>query len=229
MGEGQVMVRINFIVEGQTEETFVNTILCPHLSAHGIYPSARCVETGRHGSRIYRGGLLRYDKAKRDISRWLNEDPSAYVTTMFDYYGLPNDFPGLRDAETIDDAYEKVKTIQDAMSQDIGEDRFIPYIQLHEFEALLFSDVASIDRCMELFGQHGEIMELENILSSFDSPEHINNSRETAPSKRLKEVYPAYDKVFLGGLVPDEIGLTTIAEKCPHFNGWLDTILNLSA
>lgn len=95
------MTRINIIVEGETEKIFINQTLTPYLSLKGIFPSARSVETGRQGSKIFRGGLSSYLKAKNDIIRWHKQDPKSYITTMFDYYALPNDFPGFEEAKEI--------------------------------------------------------------------------------------------------------------------------------
>jgi len=104
-------VRVNIIVEGQTEETFVNRILREELGPCGISISARSVETKRKKSRfdrsteIRRGGLSKYAKAKKDIQRWLREDRSAYLTTMFDLYALPSDFPKREEARRLQDPY----------------------------------------------------------------------------------------------------------------------------
>jgi hypothetical protein len=101
------IVRVNFIVEGQTEETFVRDLLREALGLRGIFISVRRVETGRKHGHAHRGGMTTYFKAKRDIQRWLKEDRSAYVTTMFDCYGLPHDFPNYDAAKKLIDSYQK--------------------------------------------------------------------------------------------------------------------------
>ena len=85
------MIRLHFVVEGQTEETFVNTLLCPHLGQFNVSADARRVEM----SPGYRGGLTSYARAKRDLSRWMKQDQhsDARFTSMFDLYALPADFP----------------------------------------------------------------------------------------------------------------------------------------
>lgn len=223
------MSRLNFIVEGATEEAFVKDILTPYLSARGVYPSVRLIQTSRHGARIFRGGMISYDKARKDILRWLKQDTDSYLTTMFDYYALPQDFPGVTDLEKNSDLFEKVNLIQTKMSDDINNNKFIPYIQLHEFEALLFSDVQHIDDWMELYDQKGKVTELHKIRDSFESPEHINNSYETTPSKRLKSIYPSYDKVSFGSFILKDIGIEKLQQECKHFRQWLTTISNLGA
>ncbi len=147
------MTRVNFVVEGQTEETFVRDVLSPYLSTRGVYPVARSVETGRQGAKIFRGGIVSYSKAKSDIIRWLKQDTDAYVTTMFDYYALPNDFPSFDDAKIASDIYQKAEKIENAMGTDISNIKFIPYIQMHEFEAILFSNINKIDNCMGLYNE----------------------------------------------------------------------------
>lgn len=139
------MTRVNIVVEGQTEETFVREVLAPHLGARGVFASARCVET-RRKPYIRRGGLTSYAKAKHDLQRWLHQDMGAHVSTMFDMYALPGDFPQ-RDlprpaGETPQQWAER---LEQALRADLGDPRFIPYFQIHEFEALLFSDVSKID------------------------------------------------------------------------------------
>jgi Domain of unknown function (DUF4276) len=222
------MTRVNFIVEWHTEEDFVNRVLIPYLSIHGVYASARRVQTSRHGNKIYRGGLLNYKQAKNDILRWLSHDRNAFVTTMFDLYALPEDFPGIELAQSTTDIYERVAAIENALSADINQDKFLPYIQLHEFEALLFSGPEVVDEWMGLFGQSGRKGSLDAILGSVKSPEHIDQGRQTAPSKRLKSIYAAYDKVFIGSGACQEIGIQKMRNSCEHFSSWIGKILGLA-
>ena len=95
------MMRLHVTAEGRTEEAFVNRTLAPHLVKFGVYADVRCVTTSRKGAMGFRGGMSAYLKAKNDIARWLREDRNrdVFFTTMFDYYALPNDFPGYADAE----------------------------------------------------------------------------------------------------------------------------------
>ena len=129
--------RLNFVVEGQTEETFVKQVLAPHLANRSIWAAARCVQTGRKRNIKHRGGVLRYAQARGDITRWMREQSGSGVrfTTMFDLFRLPPDFPG-HDEPTLGDARERVNALQQALLEDIDDDRFLPYIQLHGFEAL---------------------------------------------------------------------------------------------
>ena len=216
------MIRVHFIVEGQTEETFVNQILAPYFSIKEIYIDVRSVEISRRDGKIQRGGIINYQKAKDDIKRWLAQDKKSYLTTMFDFYGLPKNFPGQTEVKKITDPFDKVAYLETEMGRDINSQMFIPYIQLHEFEALLFTRPDKIDECMSLNNQSGLVHRLEAILRSFNTPEHID--QETQPSKRLKQIYPAYRKVFFGPLIAGEIGISEIKTKCKHFSQWLEQI-----
>src|SRR4051794_38026413 len=101
------MIRLNVIVEGQTEEAFVNRVLTPHLSNLNVFPSCRCVETRRdkRAHRVYRGGLMDYQKARGDVLRWIKEDQGddARFTTMVDLYALPANFPAREQANKLPD------------------------------------------------------------------------------------------------------------------------------
>ena len=175
-------IRLNFIVEGQTEEAFVNQILSPYLAGFEVWVRIRCVLTSRRRNIKHRGGIESYGKAKNDINAWIKEDRNSDVrfTTMFDVYGLPTNFPGYKDAKQSSDLYGRVKVLEDALGEDISDRRFIPHFQLHEFEALLLSDPQKLD---SQFDNSTGIRQLVNIVASFDSPELINDGNDTAPSK----------------------------------------------
>lgn len=222
------MTRVNCVVEGQTEETFVKDCLAPLLGSNGIFVSARCVETGRRHGRIFRGGLLGYQKAKNDILAWLQQDASAYVTTMFDYYRLPNDFPGLPQSVAVPHPIQKAQIVQRALAADINSPRFLPYIQMHEFEGILFSDTEAMEGVLSSVAKNKQSLSLSHIRGQFETPEHINCGEDTAPSKRLLSIYQGYDKVLHGSLIASRIGLDNIRRQCRHFDGWITQILALS-
>ena len=216
-------IRLHFIVEGQTEETFVNETLRPHLEKLSIWASARCVETSRKGGVKHRGGIRSYAKVKKDLDNWLKEDQNedARFTTMFDLYALPTDFPGYGDAARISDPYHRVETLEDALRDDVSDCRFVPYIQLHEFEALLLADPQKLE---SQFYDHGrEIQRLVDLTSGFDSPELINDGADTAPSKRITAEIPEYAraKASAGPIAAEKIGLPTLRLRCSHFGEWV--------
>jgi hypothetical protein len=231
-------VRVNMIVEGQTEETFVQDLLEDYFAHYGIYISKRCIETGRvssrsvelgqKGPRTFKGGMSSYKKAKKDIKRWLRENKSAFLTTMFDLYALPNDFPNYKQSQSITDPYKRVGQLENGLARDIGNLHFIPYIQLHEFEGLLFSNVEAIDTVLSLYGNGSKLSQLRDIRSKFKTPEEIDQGATTAPSKRLLSLYTGYDKIAFGPLIAKEIGLDTIRNECPHFNKWMTSLCTVA-
>jgi hypothetical protein len=231
------VVRLNILTEGQTEEFAVRRVLAPYLAEHDVIAVARSVATrhiktrytakGAIAARVYRGGLREYGKAKGDLDRWLKEDrsPEAFFTTMFDLYSLPADFPDYAAAMSRADPYEKVGVLEDAFYKDINDRRFIPYIQLHEFEALILADPRQLDW---LYIEHETaIRRLMDMAAVFGNPELINDNPDTAPSKRLMEEIPEYSKTTAGPLIIDKITIETLRDKCPHFRDWVDRLASL--
>ncbi len=223
------MIRLYMVVEGQTEETFVNMVLVNHLGQFNIVADARCVETSRRRGRIYRGGVIDYRRVKKDLSLWMKEDQNkdSYFTTMFDVYALPNDFPGFADAQKQSDPYTRVVTLEKAFADDVEHRRFIPYLQLHEFEALLLCDPSTFEA---RFDEHADkIQSLVAECSQFTSPELIDDGKNSAPSKRIIRKIPEYEgaKVSAGPLIAQKIGLPAMQQQCPHFNEWMTKLENL--
>lgn len=230
------MSRLLLHVEGQTEETFVNDVLAPHLCERG-YDSVRARLLGNARQRDRRGGIRDWNAVRRDITNHLREDTGAFATTMVDYYGLPRTgqraWPGRSRAATLRFA-EKAEVVEAELLEDIRREmggglypnRFVPYVMMHEFEALLFSDC-------ERFGNGIERPDLaasfQCIRDQFASPEEIDDSPETAPSKRVESLVAGYQKPFLGILAALEIGLDAMRRECPHFAMWLSRLEALTA
>ncbi|MFM6189641.1 DUF4276 family protein [Planktothrix sp.] len=224
------MIRLHIIAEGPTEEKFVKTILTEHLGYFNISTDVHCITTKRTRTEQVRGGLPSYQNIKKDIILWLKEDkhPEARFTTMCDLYALPNDFPKFEDAQKISDPYQKIQYLENALFDDIHDSRFIAYIQLHEFEALILSDPIKLE---ERFPDYqSKVQELVSLCESFESPELINDGKLTAPSKRIIQAIPRYKgaKASVAPLMAQKIGLETIRKKCPHFNQWIERLENLS-
>lgn len=222
------MERLLIHVEGETEETFVKEILRRHLAAHGWHSVAPRV-MGNARQRDRRGGIRSWPSAKRDILLHLKQDRGCVVTTMVDYYGLPqgnpNGWPG-RSAAAQAPFQEKARLVESALLDDIAAElgaefdsaRFVPFVVMHEFEGLLFSDCAAFARGL---GRPKIERSLQEIRNEFKSPEEINDSPFSAPSKRLKSIMPEYEKPLFGNLAAIEIGLARIRQACPHFASWL--------
>jgi hypothetical protein len=220
------MSEIVVIVEGETEHDFVNRQLQRHLLKWSMFTKPTLP-----GKNFKRGGVRRWQAIKDDIIRTLKERPGRHCTTMFDFYAMPHDWPG-RTVATTRPWHERGEIIERAIHADIvnamgsnfNAERFIPYVQIHEFEALLFSDEETLATEICLYDQK-EIGKIEqqiiSILAQFPSPEAINDGRETAPSKRLLSLAPYYNKRVSGARIIENIGLEKVRQKCAHFNQWI--------
>jgi len=218
------------VVEGLTEEGFVKQVLYPYLFRRNIISTPRLVRLKSSGGSIVRGGIRNYEQPKMDIQQWLRLDTSAYCTTMFDLYALPKDFPGMDTISPTSSPHHRVQYLENSFSTDLGNPRrFIPYLQLHEFEAILFSDINILNEIMGAFMSVSQLDELHQITQKFENPELIDDDPVTAPSKRLLNLYPAYDKRFFGELVAESIGIHQIRSVCPHFNRWIERLEKLEA
>ena len=132
------MKKILILVEGQTEESFVRDILLPHLETKGIYCIPKLATTKRVKSGPnYKGGVVSYGKLKIDIKNLLYDSSATVVTTMIDYYGFSSIVP-FRESIKGSSCFERVKSLEKLFREDINHNRFLPYLQLHEFEALVF-------------------------------------------------------------------------------------------
>lgn len=211
------MKQIMILVEGQTEEAFVNKVLQPYLIDKQIYIRATMVCTKKvKNARMYRGGIADYDQVNRDLTRLIKSSHFDLITTFFDYYGLPQNFPG-NNAIPNGNCYDKVFFIESEFAKEINDERFLPFIMLHEFESMIFCDVYSLSS----FFNERRLGRLNSISFEYDSPELINNSPMTAPSKRLLSEFSNYEKPLHGPIAVQNIGLDKIRAKCPHFNDWL--------
>jgi hypothetical protein len=219
------MKRLNIVVEGQAEETFINEVLAQHLAQFNVGAVARRVEFSHKKKAIFRGGLVDYAKLRRDVVNWLNQDRAAFVTTMVDLYALPDDFPKRGEARKISSAQKKADFLEQAFAGDIGAKMFIPNIQLHEFETLLFVDIQGLRTYYPTHTK--EIANLQAETARFKNPEEINEGKTTAPSKRILNHVPSYEKVIAGSLMAIDLGLTKIRPSCQHFDGWLTKLERL--
>lgn len=222
------MIRVNVVVEGHTEEGFVKQVLYPYLFERNIEMTPRLVLLKRSRRSVARGGIRNYAQPKWDIQQWMNQEKSAYCTTMFDLYALPTDFPGMSNIPPRSTPHQRVQHLEQALSTDLGSPRgFIPYLQLHEFEAILFSDVNILDYVLNTLTSVSKLDELLQIIEKFENPELIDDDPRTAPSKRLGNLYPTYDKRLFGELVAETIGIDSIRAVCSHFNSWIERLEGL--
>ena len=225
------MARLLIHVEGQTEESFVNEVLRDHLVGVG-YESVGARIVGNARLRRRRGGIRPWLAVRRDIINHLKQDAGCLATMMVDFYGLPQAgdgaWPG-RSAAASAQAHRKAPTVEAALAADLANEageqidpaRFIPFVVVHEFEGLLFSDCGAFAQGI---GRTDLESRFRQIRDEFATPEDINDSPDTCPSKRVTDLVPGYEKPLLGILAALEIGLARIRAECPHFAEWLNRL-----
>jgi len=227
------MKLINIIVEGTSEEIFVKDVLEKHFTPMGKYVSARKIRTGwdKNNNKPAKGGLSSYGKFQKEVQSWIFSDkgrPNCFYTSFIDLYAFPKGqgSPYKKEIQNITNPYERIKSLEEAILRDINDPRFIPYVQLHEFEAFLLTDP---DKLLTMYPdqQHAVNKLIKNIGSV--KPEEINENPQTSPSKRIIKYLPAYEgqKAQVGPLVSQEIGINILRDKCPHFNEWITKLENI--
>lgn len=214
------MKKILILVEGPTEEAFVKKILADYLTPFAIHIVPVLVSTKRVKTGIkFKGGVVSYQKVRSDLIRLFQDSSADIITTMIDYYGLPNDFPGKTDARGT--PYKKVDFVEKAFQNDINHPRFRSYLNLHEYEGLLFSSPAEIAKALH---EPSKEIALQRIRDGFTTPEEINDDPQAAPSKRILKILPAYSKPHHGPLIFNRIGLNAVRSQCPHFDQWVSDL-----
>ena len=197
-------------------------MLYPHLLSHAKVIISTLVVTKRvKRGPDFKGGVNSYRQVQRDLMRLLGDTSAAKITTMLDYYALPTDFPGHATAPASPPA-ARVEHLETAFATDISDQRFVPYLSQHEFEALLFVDPGS---ARWVYDSTDVVSALLNVRSEFaGQPELINNGALTAPSKRVEAIFPTYQKPLHGPLASAAAGLGALRASCPHFGQWVSTL-----
>jgi len=211
------MRNIYIYCEGYTEEAFVNNLLQEYFISFGICVVPIVCLTSVSRGKKFTGGASNYVRFESELTRICKQHHHESVTMMFDYYGLPEDFPGKGLKES--DAYKKVKHIEKEIEQKIGMPNFKAHLSLHEFEALLFSYPDSF-----LLAEKTMVPAIKKIKAEFSNPELIDNSPESAPSKRIEACYPRYSKKRDGIIVAKDVGIQKMLKECPHFKEWIEQI-----
>lgn len=216
------MTRLLMLVEGQSEEIFVKHTLTPYLAQHGVYVQSPIVLWTKRlpGGSGFRGGVSNWNQIRRDLLP-LTRDGDAWVTTLMDFYGLPEDFPGLPEALGAGNAQEKVFVLQERFSAEINHQRFIPFLALHEFEAWLFSAPDAVEAH---FGKPHLADKLRNAVQEAGAPELINHGATTHPKARLQNLVGAYKETSDGPTLLGKIGIAAVRAACPHFDSWLQRL-----
>ncbi len=218
------MRRLFVLVEGVTEERFVNSALAPYLGTRGFaVVSAKLMGSARQ--RSGRGGGRAWGSVKRDIVLHLRQDSGVVVTTMVDYYGMPTSksraWPARLHAKGDPEIIESAMLDEITREESSARSRFVPYVVMHDFEALLFSDCGAY---AEAIGAPHLGASLQAIRDSFGNPEEINDSPDIHPAQRVLDLWPTYEKVLHGERAAQRVGLDQMRAECPHFGGWLERV-----
>lgn len=222
------MARVNIVCEGPTESRFISDVLAPYFWNRGVFPTPILLGVPGH-----KGGRVNYARVQKDVLLQLKQDTNVYCSTMFDLYGLELGFPGTPSPSNLV-AARKAVHIENAILQDIISIipehrtvvRLIPYLQVHEYEGLLFSDTNAFAVSL---GQANLAPQLAEIRNRFETPEDINDDPNNAPSKRVASVYRQYNKVIEGSLAAQRIGVDRMLAECPHFRNWIERLSTLPA
>jgi Domain of unknown function (DUF4276) len=224
------MKRLYMTVEGQTEAAFATSVLTPHLANFDVFlspPRFTGLHRRRRG-RIPQGGLLNtFGHALSDMQVWLLEDrsPDARFSMMVDLYSLPHDFPGYAVGMSQPTGREQAVSLQQSLADEIGDARFIPYLQLHEYAALVLVDPRRISTIYDVKNAAMEALCQE--CEAHETPEEINHGQHSHPKYRIQARIPEYDENIAGPLLAEAIGLPTLRERCPHFGEWLTRLEQL--
>jgi len=198
------------VCEGETEETFVRRVLSGRLTQKTLKPS--CL-----------GGIEPngYKKLVGAVRQWLRTKGITHVTTMIDLYKLPSDFP--RKTQAHSDPYKKVRSLEQALAEEIQDARFIPYIMLHEFEALLLTKTGlEIIRKRARVGKNDRSWkELQRDLARVRKPEMLNDGANSHPSARIKAIWPRFKKTTDGVGILEQVPWEELCAECHHFGDWI--------
>lgn len=225
------VVILHILCEGQTEERFVNDVLKVYLNGFGIICKSQLLLTNKQKNCF--GGMLNYTQVKRDLTLLLqqyknSESESHWFTTMFDLFRIPDDFPGFH--RTFGSVYDKIHHLEQELSKEIADERFISYIQLHEYEALVFAGLGFLE--ME-YPTSSSLRKGMNYLCDIlkkagNNPELVNTTM--APSKHIVKALGNihhYNKPKIGSVVAGKVGVAVLKSTCRHFGEWIDKLEKL--
>ena len=215
---------VYLVVEGQTEQLFVKHVLAPYCAAQGVY--LHPTQVPKKGEK---GGDVRFERVKICVRNFLRQRKDTRVGTIIDYYGL-RDWPlldevrseqGLTPAEIAKRLNESAmaELIRDFPELDVAN-RFVPFMAIHEFEALLFSDASLLASSLGI-----DVSVVNETLREYGSPEAINTRPDKIPSRQIgKWLDGRYIKTVQGVSIADKIGIDTMRKACPNFDDWLNRL-----
>jgi hypothetical protein len=217
------VIRLQIVAEGQAEERFCKRMLIPHLGHFQVFANVSMIETSTRHRRPdihFKGGFVTYEHLRKDTVNFLRGDSADdfRVTTFVDFFHMPSDVPGYATMPA-GETDAKIRHLEAALADDIGDTRFLPYIQKHEFEAFLFVDM---DRLVELYPGHAAKVDRIKRAAAGVAPEDVNGGDNTSPSNRILAVFPEHERNKPRAVdVLEGIGLERIRNACPHFDAWV--------
>ncbi len=227
--EDHSMAEVVIFAEGPTEEQFIKRVVAPSLRTAQVFVKPQMLKTSRDAH----GGAVSFDRLKFNARNTLRQNPDTVLSTFIDLYALETNFPAYQDAKDKPDIYTRTACLESALHQAIVEhvgcrpERFIPHIQPYEFEGLLFSNVEAL--CDVEPTWHIYLATLSAVRNSFETPEHINDSYEKKPSRRLGSLLqPKYQKTRHGPLGAERITLPVMETECAHFHEWMSKLRSLA-
>lgn len=202
------MVRLGISVEGTTEVRFIEMLITPYLLNKGIYIQPISIE-----------GIVGLDRIRSELKKMAAS--FDYITTFYDFYG----FKGVdTNTETKESLEQKILNSVHTSIQP----RLIPYIQMYEFEGILFASPTAMQDELTTRIKIPINDWANKILSDFqNNPEKINNSEQTVPSKRLLAA-TNYRKTTHGPNIAKTAGIAELRSKCAGFNHWLAQLEQLA-
>jgi hypothetical protein len=222
------MKDLYIVAEGETEEEFVNRLLIPYLNKQGVHTNIQVIMIKKSGGGHGYSNIAHFENTIKPVLNYKNE---PIITTFLDYYGLDSeqkipDYAKCIKFALVDD---KIRCMEKSLNETVQRLKpyrfFIPYIQKHEFETLLFADPTQ-------FLENEVIAKaVQAICETYENIEDINNSPQTAPSKRLIQIYEQanckYQKVVDAVDIAELTGIDKILEKCPKFAAWVAHLIDL--
>ena len=218
-------IEVVALVEGPTEVIFIKSLLSHYLARKKVYITPTILtKPGQNG------GDVRFARAKNDIERHLKQRKETWLTLLVDYYGIKSDWPGYQKSKRETQPVSKARVMNEATRKQVNElfgdqdseRRFISYVSMFEFEALLFSDAKILAQKLNVRSK-----EVERILSRCGEPEKINDQVQSAPSKRLEALSGRFKKTTTGINIAREIGIDKMRESCPIFDDWITKLEKL--
>lgn len=222
--------KVLILAEGPTEEAFIKHLLAEALPGLWLVPTI--VKTKVTGPQPMKGGSVNYHEFKRQLHLLLGDSSASLVTTMLDFQGLDTAFPGRKEPQGTTPRAKAV-FVQAAMKADVEDSRYLPFLALHEFEALLFTKP---DAIAEVLRKPALSAALEIERQKFSTPEEINDSPATSPSARIEkacaEMFGSarfFQKRTHGPIIAGKIGIPQIRAECPHFDEWMGKLEGFAA